>query len=371
MLSSISSSNQRLPSLPWAKIWLPALMLLTAFVLMLEGRLALRDIAPTRFDSKARWQEERLRVKAAGKKALVLIGASRIQLGIDPPLLSQLSGMQTIQLAIDGSTYWPILQGLANDPDFIGTVVVDYYEYSALDNDPANLARRYESDYQQKKTKLAYWNFDRLENQLEWYLRGSLRSYADGTQPMDSLYYRVINKPRIPQYLLTHPDRSRDADYRKLEMPRFYIGRVYRTLGEYAPKKSKHYDTYEDMLADLQQRIAALPQANTDQLTQKHQQLREAVDKILQRGGKVIFLTMPTSGMIHDIENKQYPQALFWVPLKKALPVTMIHSDQHPTLKAFVCPDGAHLDYRDKARFTAAFAQVAGLTTHNYSGPSH
>lgn len=369
MLSSISSSNQRLPSLPWAKMWLSALLLLTVFVLMLEGRLALRDIAPTLFDSKTRWQEERLRVKAADKKALVLIGASRIQLGIDPPLLSQLSGMQTIQLAIDGSSYWPILQGLANDPDFIGTVVVDYYEYSTLDNDPANLARRYESDYQQKKTKLTYWNFDRLENQLEWGLRGSLRSYADGARPMDSLYYRVINKPYMPQYLRTRSDRSRDADYSKMDMPKFYIGRVYRNLGKYAPPRNRQFDTYEEMLTDLQQHIAALPQANTDQLTQKHHLLREAVDKIRHRGGKVIFLTMPTSGMIHDIENKQYPQAVFWVPLKKALPVTMIHSDEHPTLKAFVCPDGSHLDYRDKARFTAAFAQVAGLT-QNQTEPS-
>lgn len=362
MLSSTSSSNQRLPALPWLQLWMPALLLVVAMAALLEFRLALRGIAPTQLDSEARWLEERSRASSDGAQSLVLIGASRIQLGIDVPLLQRLSGKPTHQLAIDGSSYWPVLHGLANDDTFNGTVIVDYYHHTPLGNGDGGLAASYEQHYQQKKAQLRQWHFDRLENLLEWRWRGQLRSYADGARPLDSLFYRIFNPPKMPQYLRTNFDRSRDADYRKLPMPDFYIARVRRNLGEHAPTNLDQYRTYPEVFAALRQAIDALPQADTRDLAEKHQQLRAAVEKIQARGGKVIFLIMPSSGLVREIEQRQYPDEQYLLPLQQSLPVKIINSAGHPALADFVCPDGSHLDYRDKARFTAAFASLAGLT---------
>lgn len=362
MLSSTSSSNQRLPSLPWLRLWLPALLLVLALIGLLEMRLMLRGFAPTQLDSEARWLEERSRASSDGRASLVLIGASRIQLGIDVALLQKLSGRPTHQLAIDGSSYWPVLRGLAEDQEFKGTVVVDYYQHIPLDDAYGGLAASYERHYQQKKTQLRQWDFDRLENLLEWHWRGQLRSYADGARPLDSLFYRIFNQPQMPQYLRTNYDRSRDADYRKLPMPEFYIARVRRNLGEHAPRDLDRYRTYPEIFAALKHSIDALPLADTHGLAEKHRQLRAATDKIQARGGKVVFLVMPSSGLVREIEQHSYPDALFLQPLQQALPAQVIDSAREPLLADFLCPDGSHLDYRDKTRFTQAFAQVAGLT---------
>ena len=367
MLSSTSSSNQRLPSLPWLKILLPSLLLVTLFALLLEGRLALRGIASTLLDSETHWQEERARVKGLGKQALVIIGASRIQLGIDVPLLSKLSGMETVQLAIDGSSYGPVLLGLAQDTDFCGTVVIDYNEQSSLASDPASLATRYESGYQRKKVQLQSWNFDRLENRLEWFLHANLRSYADGARPLDSLLFRVLKNNQTGQYLRTATDRSRAADYSKVPMPGFYLSRVIRNLGKYAPPPNQNFDNAQQLLGELQQRIDTLHAEPVIHLPEKHALLKQTVAKIQQRGGRVIFLLMPASGLIREIEHRQYPKLLFWEPLRKAIPAGMIHFEEHISMSDFVCPDGSHLDYRDKARFTVAFAQEAGLIKPNLS----
>lgn len=362
MLSSTSSSNQRLPVLPWLRLWVPALLLVVLLAALLEFRLALRGIAPTQLDSEARWLEERSRASSDGPQSLVLIGASRIQLGIDVPLLQRLSGKPTHQLAIDGSSYWPVLRGLASDDTFNGTVIVDYYHHTQLDNASGGLAASYEQRYQEKKAQLRQWHFDRLENILEWHWRGQLRSYADGARPLDSLFYRIFNQPQMPQYLRTNFDRSRDADYRKLPMPDFYFARVRRSLGEHAPPANlDRYRTYPEVFAALQQAINALPHADTRGLVEKHRRLRATVEKIQARGGQVIFLVMPSSGLVREIEQRQYPDSQFLLPLQQSLPAQVINSSSQPQLADFVCPDGSHLDYRDKARFTTAFAHIAGL----------
>jgi hypothetical protein len=330
-------------------------------VAMLEMRLALRGISSTQLDSEARWLEVRSAIAAHGHEALVLIGASRIQLGIDVPLLQRLSGKPTHQLAIDGTSYWPLLHGLSEDNEFTGTVVVDYYEHTQLDEADGGLAAVYEQHYQQKRTQLGHWNFDRLENLLEWRWRGMMRSYADGARPLDSLLYRILNKPELPQYLLTNFDRSRDADYSKLPMPDFYLARVHRHLGNDAPKVDLSGQDYPQLVTALRQSIDMLPVADTSRLAEKHHKLQRAVQKIQSRGGHVIFLVMPKSGMVRDIEQRRFPDALFLKPLRRALPISIIDATNLPQLADLRCPDGSHLDYRDKARFTTAFAAAAGL----------
>ena len=357
MLSSTSSSKQRLPTLPWLALWLPACLLGATLIVLLEVLLAQRGVVPNIPDSELLWREQRTRIKSLGKQALVIVGASRSQLGLDLPLLANLSKMQPVQLALDGASYWPVLRGLANDPDFVGTVIVDYYPHHELEDNPGSTSTRYESNYRQNKTQLMEWQFDRIENQLEWRLRSNLRNYADGARPLDSLLIRILGDAQTPQYLRTHFDRSRDANYSLVKMPEFYFSRVNHHLGN----TLLHFGDIDQIKTTLQRQIASLTTTATTNVPKIHAHLTQLVEKINKRGGNVIFLVMPTSGMIREIENRKYPKALFWDPIARAIPATMIHTSEHAALSNFYCPDGSHLDYRDKARFTAAFAQVAGL----------
>ena len=361
MLSSTSSSNQRLPSLEWRTIWWMPVLLPLCFILILEGRLALRGFQPTLVDSETHWQEERARVAGLGKNALVLVGASRIQLGVDIPLLRTLSGKEPVQLAIDGNSYAPVLQSLAEDPGFIGTVIVDFAEGANIVPMPTGLATAYTGHYRQQASHYQNWNFDRIENRLSRLVQGILRSYADGARPLDSLLSRLMEPPTTRQYLLTHPDRSRSADYSRVPMPDFYLSRVMRHLGKDAPDAGTTFASQRALHEELARRIARLPADDPAKLAGSYALLTDWLQKIRGRGGRVIMLAMPTSGLVHDADRKRYPRELFWDPLAKTLPATMIHYEDFPAMRQFICPDGSHLDYRSKPAFTMALVNAAGL----------
>ena len=361
MLSSTSSSSQRLPSLAWRPMWTYALILPLLFILILEGRMALRGYQPTLVDSEIHWLEERARVASLGNSALVLVGGSRIQLGMDVPLLRELTGMEPVQLAIDGNSYGPVLKGLAEDAEFTGTVIVDFYEGTAINPPPDALSTRYANRYRQQRAHFQSWNFDRIENMLERQLKSHLRSYADGARPLDSLLTRIAHQTNVQQYLVTHPDRSRSADYARVPMPDFYFGRVMRNLGTNAPPANSHFANPRALNSELVRRIDALPVAAPAAFAPQLAELQRWTQAIQRRGGKVILLVMPSSGLVHEMERHSYPRNIFWDRIARNFPAKMIHYEDYPALRDYRCPDGSHLDYRDKAGFTAAFVKQADL----------
>lgn len=127
---STSSFERPLPDMPWLRIFAAALLICIIFITLMEIRLAQLGYHSTVLDSPGRWAKERARASQLGEKALILIGASRIQLGIDLDTLRRETGLEPVQLAIDGSSFVPILQDLANDPTIRGTILVDYYPES-------------------------------------------------------------------------------------------------------------------------------------------------------------------------------------------------------------------------------------------------
>ena len=61
-------------------------------------------------------------------KATVFIGSSRIKFDLDIPTWESLTGNHAIQLANVGSSPRPVMEDLANDPNFKGRLVVDVTE---------------------------------------------------------------------------------------------------------------------------------------------------------------------------------------------------------------------------------------------------
>jgi len=111
------------PRADWVRVLGSAALALILLVAYMELRLALRGYTPSVITSKALWVNERARAPQLGPRALILIGASRMALDVDTPLLRRLTGLQTVQLAIDGSNFVPVLEGLARDPGVTGTIV--------------------------------------------------------------------------------------------------------------------------------------------------------------------------------------------------------------------------------------------------------
>lgn len=318
----------------------------------MELQLARLGYQPTVLGAKDRWIEERFRANQLGEKALVIVGASRIQLGIDLQIFKNRTGLEPVQLALDGSSPYPILASLANDPDFNGSVIVDYYAHNIGDFDGSgeSLLKAFE----EKALKpFSIPTGHTVEKYLSRVLHDQLRSYSDGANPLLSLEHRIFDARPQSQYLITLPDRSRKADYRKVPLPAFYYSRVARTLGIQLDKEDNNTE------AKLRRKVSEQTTIkNRSEWQNKVEETRKLVAAIQKKGGKVIFLGMPSSGMVREIEERRYPKAEYWDYFVQTIGAPAFHSNYTPDLKDFNCPDGSHLDMRDQAPFTESLVRV-------------
>jgi hypothetical protein len=360
--SSTSSSEGLLPELDWKWIFSGALLILLAYVATTEIALARRGFDATVHDSEARWLKERRKASALGSRALILVGASRIQLDFDLDSLRQKTGLEPVQLAIDGSSYVPVLQGLARDPSIRGTVVLDLMPGPvSLEAESSGASHSYQSEYEALTSRKMQWpSYPVLEDELADGMRSRLISYADGGRPWDALVNRLINTKTTPQYLSTLPDRSRRADYARVKMPDFYFARVLRHLGNPAEiEADQPSDRLAEQLGAYVRRLQPRPQ---DAQTEKGLvDLQHAVSAIQSRGGKVIIAVLPTSGLVQEADARRFPRRLYWDRVVATTTARTVHWQEHPSLSGFACPDGSHLDQRDTTAFTNAFIAVAGL----------
>ena len=339
-----------------------ALLILAAFVGAMELRLAARGFNPSVIDSPRLWARERQRADALGSRALILVGSSRVLLDTDLDTLRHETGLEPVQLAIDGSSFVPVLQGLADDPAIKGTVLVDLAQ-NVLAN-PVQQDRAYEYQRAYLRDGHGLPDFAQSEAWLTDFLHGHLRSYADGTRPWTALRLRILQRGPTPQYLRMLPDREILADYRQVPQPAFYYYRVMRNMGQTVPLEGR---TYRDIERDIAARIAALPTANQGLFQQSLPGLADMTRAIQEHGGRVIYVTYPTSGYVRLTDDKFFPRALFWDRFTAAVDAQHLNFEDVPQLRALYCPDGSHLDMHMRVRFTHALVEALHLEAQSPS----
>lgn len=331
---------------------------LLIFVLTLEVLLATGGYKPTVPDSMALWIKQRVRADHLGRNALILIGASRMQMDADLDVLRRTTGLDPVQLAIYGSTPLPVWRGLVADPRVQGTILFDYRDQSLanpdlFDPDPGETAARYERQFAGRPDHgdTRAWMVEEL---LGDWIRAHMAIYADGASPLDSLLRRAFPGTRTPQYLDVRPDRSRVADFSRMSMPQFYYARVASELGGPSPPvleppAMKHY---------LEQRIEQLTAVDNAGFIHNIQTMKLQVDALHKRGVQVIFVRMPVSGMVREIEDRRYPRDRFWDHFAAEIGAPAINFEDFPKLANINCPDGSHLDVRDRQRFSLIMAEM-------------
>jgi len=359
--SFTSSSEPRftpraIPPGRWLLAIASAGFFLLMFVAAMEWRLAIRGFSATVVDSDALWLEQRQKAGDLGNKALILVGASRIQLDLDLDVLHEQTNLVPVQLAVDGGAFTPVLDSLANDPRVTGTLLVGYQDDELNKADGPGRAAQLEAAWEQYTMHAKLPDFASTESVLTDALHYRLRSYADGARPLTSLTSRLLDGNATPQYLITLPDRSRLADYQRVAMPDFYYSRVIRNLGEEVPLRDGM--SWNDVATLVQGRIELLNPVEKVAYDDHLRHIASMVKMIEQRGGKVIFVVMPRSGMVKEIDDKRFPRADFWNEFAARVGAESLNVEDYPDLSAFQCPDGSHLDYHDRARFTEILART-------------
>lgn len=361
MPSSTSSSEQphtlaQAPQADWRRVLWLGLAVALGVAVLLEAGLRFKGYAPTVQDGPELWSQFRARASRAAPQDLLLVGASRMQLDADPATLRAATGRRVIQLAIDGGSFVPVLADLAADERVRATVLVDFSEH-VLESDAHDAhAASWVAAHRARGGPWAApsrWS----EEQLGSAVRRRLASFADGGTPWTALSTRLARSGRTTQYLTTLPDRSREADYRQVPLPAFALGRAVRHVG--LPEA-----TLDGTLPEVQARVdAAIDATPAAELTpvaaERIGAVARDVAKLKSRGAQVVFVRFPTSGAVRRFDQRRYPSD---GPLTRAfrerVGAPLVEFDRHPALAGFTCPDGSHLDRRDRARFSRALAQV-------------
>lgn len=351
---STSSSNDRLPKGNWAMVWLGVLVTFLAMILYFEWHLRSLGWSPSVVDSADLWVEQRKRASKLGNKALILVGASRMQLDMDMVTLREKTSLEPIQLAIDGTSYIPVLEDLAEDPRVTGTIFVSVNAYNMRKGKPKDTSVQWVNYYKQTQGHNIE-PYRVVNNKIATLFNNSLVTRLEGAKPYTIISQLAFQKPSDGNYLTTNPDRSRDADYKKVDMPSFYASRLQRHFGESLVNQRVTFDQFFSIYKEVISKTKVVN--NKISFTDNLKYLISLVNKIEARGGKVVLIRFPTGKLVWEIDNKRYPKDLFWHEIQEQHEKSINFSD-YSALNKLVTPDGSHLDYRDKKEFTKSLVNI-------------
>lgn len=344
---STSSSNERLPKANWLTLWLGIIVIVFLSISFFEWHLRSLGWSPSVVDSPDLWVEQRQRASNLGDKALILVGASRMQLDIDMSVLREKTDLEPVQLAIDGTSYIPVLENLADDPSITGTIFVSVNAYNMRKGKPDDTSELWVNYYKNIQSR-GIEPYRQINNKVVSFFNNSLVTHLEGAKPYTIISKLGFQKPSMGNYLITHSDRSRDADYKKVQMPNFYAARLQRHYGNNLVNGSV---TFKEFFTIYEKAIAETQSFNKEGFSKELNYLLFLVKKIEEKGGKVVLIRFPTGKLVWQVDNKRYPKTLFWKDIKKQHPQS-IHFSELTEASFFNLPDGSHLDFRDKHKFT-------------------
>jgi hypothetical protein len=153
--------------------------------------------------------------------------------------------------------------------------------------------------------------------------------------------------PRLPPYFGTE-DRERRA--RMIEACADPNGKLARMIQQiwiplFTPPPPPSYIPKEEFMAEIGK---AIEQRFADTVV--------AVEKLRARGGKIVFVRLPVSGGLKQIEDQITPRAKIWEPLLQQTNVPGIYFEDYPELAGFDCPEWSHLSAGDSVEFTKRLA---------------
>ncbi len=325
---SISNSNfphHRSPNKNWLLIWGTTLAVAVGIVSGAEVYWRSQGHRPSIVDSPLIWSCHRSQVSNNNLEQVVLLGASRIQLGFSTDdFRERYPDIELTQLAVDGRHPAATLRNLASDERFRGTVICSITE-AGFEQSCWDLQQEYVEHYHHHHT---------FHKRIESVVGSSLQSRLVVLSPQvrfDKVLRSLLAGDPLPKpiYLITRYDRSKLADYSLLDIEAHRRFRIERVLASSNRKPPIPEIWMEDV-----------------------KKVEEWVQQIASRGGRVVFVRFPTSGEHWVLDISQYPKSEYWDRMAAFTSAETIHFTDVPALTQFELPDTSHLDYRDAPAFT-------------------
>ena len=292
--------------------------------------------APTVMDSFDLWSQHRARaVKSAPPLRVALLGASRIQYGISPPVFRDEAhkmglNVDPIMLAVNGHYPLAALRDLSEDEKFVGVALVGI-DSRGMDRKHWEMQAKHAQNYHHE------WSPSR---EVHRRILTRIQEYAIAARP-DFAAVTLIKRqldgvgPPYKEYVTFERDRAGATDYRKSDIAAIRGARV--------ADLKKFYPMYTPPKADVW-------------LNEMREVVRW-VERIDARGGKVVFYREPVSGEHIEMDEERFPREKYWDKLIAIMPATIIDFRDYPEL-VIDTPDTSHIDSKDIDRHTRALVQL-------------
>lgn len=334
---STSNFERPVPRKSWRGIGLAVVIMVGTFLVAWELFLRGNGHPISYNDSAALWASQRKRIRHEGGNATLIIGASRSLFDIDLNTWAHATGGRApILLGIVGGSPLPVLEDLAADEFFRGTVVCGVMPGIFFSGGvPLQNAREFVSFYhrwtpaQQLSLRLGML----LESRLVFLEKDSLSARALLIQFLTRNMPGVSNPLRIG---IVQADRRHLLLDRLSEEPAFQ--KRVRTM----------------YLGMLEHARPLQPEVLVETLVQ----VKNAVCRIRARGGSVLFLRFPSSGAYLEQEDHYWPRQAYWDQLLTECEAPGIYFEDFAELRGFVCPEWSHLNPGDAENFSRALMPI-------------
>lgn len=349
MHSSTSNSDfdfaRVVPSVPWKAVLAAVVALTAAATAGWELYARSHGYRPSLNDTPDLWAQTREKVQP---DSLVLVGTSRMLFNADLDVLEQAFGQRPVQLALAGSSPFPVLEDLAKDESFHGTVIVDIVPAMFLappGTPPMEVA-------QKALHRRREWN---LAQRWSHQLGMALEEHVAFLKQEDLTLGQLLKRLPIP-------DRA-DAALPPALPPYFFT--VDRD------RRGRMFEEAAIEGSPLQQRVAhgwlplfTLPPPPPfipadkfgammgQAIEQRFKDTQRDVAALRARGARVVFVRMPVDPILIEKEEKIVPLAAGWGRLVAENGVPAINFADHPELATFKLPEWSHLSAPDSVEFT-------------------
>lgn len=317
------------------------LVIVVSVVLSVEVYLRNSGVVIDYDDGSPLWSNSRAMVYEPTDKSIIFIGSSRIKYDLDQATWNSLTNVHPIQLAIEGSCPRPILEDLANDPNFKGKLVIDVTEGLFFSMAPPNMESAVTRiKYFHDRTPAQRFSFE-LNKILESQFVFLNKDYFSLNAQLDGLGIQsrpgVFEMPYFPrsfsmitfgrQHYMTEEFVSNTAEINQVKGNWAFFAKMAMSAPPTPPK------VYDDIFKAV----------------------TKNVNKIKARGGEVVFVRTPSSGDYYKGESIGFPRDKFWDRLLKETDCQGIHFMDYQAMDHFDCPEFSHLKVSDAVLFTKSF----------------
>lgn len=334
-----------IPPAPWRGISVVVTVIVIAATTAWELYSRSLGYSPTLNDNEDLWAAARRRVQP---ESIVIVGDSRAWFDLDLDEMQRGLGKRPVQLAMAGSTAWPVLADLANDKNFHGTIICSFVP--ALFFAPPGTPPMIRAEKGVKR----FHNQTPAQRASES-LAMPLEEHVAFLKPDDLSLEALLNDlpipnrpgalvpPSFPPYFQTEDRERRARMWEKCAEPGSELAKKIQQiwLPLFTPPPPPTYVPKEVFVAEMGRGIK-----------KRFADVQAAVEKIRSRGGRIVFVRLPHSGGLKELEDRATPRARTWDPILKVTGAPGIYYSDFPELAGFSCPEWSHLSAGDSVEFT-------------------